>query len=369
MKFRRPAMTYIPKSMEGWEQHLSLTIVPAPFETIAPIAAGIVKVRENAIGATQGERMPPMMWLSEMQRREKSGEKGPNDPPGFPQFNGTLIWSPIEAPDVTVIEHPLDCVSGSGFPEDLARVVPDMKLTTFDSIMETARRQDHGLRIQKGRTTLRRVIATIGYDAHRWEWKEEGKPEIFENCALYKASKINARLNRSIITDYIKELGIDTEKSLFGRAFRDSLHLWPLPYAEPSASRFYCNEYDDEATKARSCGVRSNLSEELPEMFSDENFAETAGSIADLRRWESMINEARWKAGQSAERAKTDAGRLRAQLRVVEVVKQIQDEAYAAGLVSIVVRSVSKTGGLGAVMKELGKDTEAYTAFLDCYRD
>ena len=355
--------------MEGWEKHLSLTIVPAPFETIAPIAAGIVKVRENAIGATQGERMPPMMWLSEMQRREKTGEKEPSDPPGFPQFNGTLIWSPIEAPDFTVIEHPVDNVCGTGFPEDLARVLPEMTLTTFDSIMETAKRQDHSLTIRKGKTIHRSVTATIGFDQNRWEWKEEGPPESFENCALYKATHINARLNRSIITDYIKEFGLEPDRSLFGRKFQDSLHLWPLPYAEPSASWFYCNEYDDEATNARSCGVRSNLSEELPEMLSEENFAETAGSIADLTRWESMINDALWKAGQSAERAKIDAGRLRAQLRVVEVVKQIQEEAYAAGLVSIVVRSVSKAGGLGAVMKELGKDTDAYTAFWDCYRD
>ena len=173
-------MTYLPRIMEGWEQHLSLTIVPAPFEIVAPIAAGVVKVRERAIGATHGERMPPMMWLDEMRRREKSGEKGLDDPPGLPQFNGTLIWSPVETPDFTVIEHPLDDVAGTGFPKDLARVLPDMTLTTFDSIMETARRQDHSLTVRKGRTTLRSVTATIGYDEHQWEWKEEG--QLHDRC-------------------------------------------------------------------------------------------------------------------------------------------------------------------------------------------
>lgn len=116
MKFRHPSMTYIPKGMEGWEQHLSLTIVPAPFETVAPMAAGIFKARENAIGATSGERMPPMMWLTEMQDRETSGQKRPDDPPGFPQFNGILVWSPSKRQTSLSLSIRLTTFVGMAFP-------------------------------------------------------------------------------------------------------------------------------------------------------------------------------------------------------------------------------------------------------------
>lgn len=243
-----------------------------------------------------------------------------------------------------------------------------MTLTTFDSTMETARRQDHGLIIRKGPKILRRASASIGYDAHRWEWKEEGAPSDFENTTHYKAKHVNARLNRSVIAGYINRFGVDIEKSLFARIFKDSLHLWPLPYDAPSASRFYCHAYEKETANARSRGVQSRLPEPPAETPGDVDFLEMAEGIVNLRRWEQLIETVHWKAGQSSERAKTDAGRLRAQWRVVDVVKQIQEEAVAAGLAPAVVHGVSKTNGLDAVMKELGKDTDAYEAFVDCYK-
>ncbi len=368
MKFRHPTMTYLPRNMEDWEKHISLTIVPAPFEKIAPVAAGIFKVRDVAIGAKSGERMPPLMWESEMHRRHEAGEKRAGDPSGFGNFGAMLIWAPPEAANFTVIEHPLDMVGTAGFPEDLARVLPDIKLTTFDSIMETAGRQTHAMKISKGRTVLRRVVSTIGFDEHRWEWTEEGAPEDFENCQHYKAKSISARLNRTIIMDYIKAFGIDLNKSMFGRTFQQSLLLWRLDAAEPSTAEFYCKDYDSEAAKARSCGVQCRYPDDITELVVEDNFADTAIGIADMRRWEQLLNTTQWKASQSADRAKTDAGRLRAQWRVVEVVQQIQEEAVAAGLAPVVVRGIAKRNGLSRVMKELGKDTEAYSHFLDCYK-
>ncbi|WP_341368032.1 hypothetical protein [Yoonia sp. BS5-3] len=261
----------------------------------------------------------------------------------------------------------MDGITRPEFPADLARVLPSAKLITFDSIMETARRQHHGLKIRQGKYVLRKAFTTIGFEKHRWEWHEEGKPEPFEDCALYQSRQITARFNRPIMTRYIKSFGIDPDRSLFGRNFKASLHLWPLPDNEPAAIQFYCTDYDDQAVHARSCGLRKYSPSDLDDMFEEENFEQTALDLKNMDRWAKTIQQARWKAGQSAERAKTPSGRLRAQWRVVDAVKQIQEEALAAGLDPHVARSLSNTGGLNAVMKELGEDTEAYVAYQDCY--
>jgi hypothetical protein len=71
-------------------------------------------------------------------------------------FNGTLVFSPAEAPEMTVIEHPLDEVAPEDFPISLTKVLPGVALVTFWSTLETTVRQEHGYKV-----TLRGV-ASVG---------------------------------------------------------------------------------------------------------------------------------------------------------------------------------------------------------------
>ncbi len=344
-------MTYQPRTLEGWESEIAFTVAEAPFDQVAPVAAGVIRARQGPSGEIVGERRPPMMALAEMQAAATAGQA---DPPGIPVFQGVLIFSPAEAPHLTVIEHPLDFVGPAGLPEDLAKVLDTTRLYTFDSSLETANRQHHGLSLRQGERVLRRATLSRGYESRIWDWEETGDPLAIEDPARLAKKRIWERLDRALIFDYAERLGLDPAKSLFGRTFAQSVYYHPLAFDEPAAEDFLT---DTKPYDAFAAGVRSTIGLDIP----DKDFAERASLTAAFLRWERAIDKARCKAWESESRARTPAGRERAQWRLVNALREVTEDMQGYDLDFTGINWYFST--LDEPMRQLGRDTEAYRVF------
>lgn len=356
MTYRPPKLEYIPRKTERWEMHLSFTVVPLPFDQVMPLAAGVARVRDGPMAADFGAIRPPMLWMEETQEAVGAKATCADDHYDAPVFPGILVWQAAEAPEMTVIEHPVDAVARADFTEDLARLIDNVEVIRFDSIFETQTRQYHGMTIRFGPNVRRRVGVSSGWHAEGVVWEDEGAPRDFEDPARYER-RPKGRFDRTYVADCFAALGGDPETTLFGRRFSKSVHVWPLPYLSPDSAALECTAFDQSADAARRAGVTQHMPE--PE----ESFAEDATLKRNLVRWGHTIDEARWKAYQSSLRAKTAKGREAAQWRVVDVLEQVHRELAEAGCHGRVARSVTYNPGLVSIMKHLGADTEAHARF------
>ena len=212
MPFRAPRMTYAPRCFEVWEHVYAFTVVEAPFDVVEPLAAGVIRARQGPSGALPGERRLPIMALDHMQKDAAAGK----DVLGASLiFEGNLIFSPAEAPQLTVIEHPFDEVSTASFPQDLSRVMPDTRLITFDSTLESTVRALHGYLARRGDTVERHAYLSRGYQTRGWHWDESGTPLPFEDKARLGKKRIWERLDRPGVFEAAARLGLSLENTLF----------------------------------------------------------------------------------------------------------------------------------------------------------
>ena len=345
-------MTYVPRAMDVWEQHVTFTIAFAPYDAIVGTVAGVVRRREGPVGVIDGERRPPMMVLADMQQE---AEVSPAPKMHAPVFNGVLIFAPPEAPGLTVIEHPLDTVSAEGFPASLARVLPELSMVTFDSVMETALRQQHVYQVRKGNNVSRTVLLSRGWDSKDWTWQESGEIQPFEDRTRLARTRIWERLDRSEIVECTRRLGLDPERSLFGRDFAQSVLIWPLPHNEPRAAKHLSPRYANEAKLAAEHGVKPSTGD-----IQDSEWPGFTRDVAIMERLQKEMNLAIWKADQSALGAKTPDGRERAQRRLLKAIAKIDQTAVDVGFAAC---SASYFPALDRVMRELGPETESYRLF------
>lgn len=75
---------------------------------------------------------------------------------------------------------------------------------------------------------FRRTIAAHAEDGH-WSWHESGKPLPFEHPERYTARRIRDRLDRKLLTEYLREIGItvDDEASYSEAALVRQHVSWP----------------------------------------------------------------------------------------------------------------------------------------------
>ncbi len=341
MKFRAPPMSYVPRQLEAWEKTIAFTVVPQTFDAIYPAVAGVVRHREGPLSEGRDERRPPLMV--------QAGTPGQ-------MFNGTLVFSPKEAPGLTVIEHPLDEVGPEDFPTSLTKVLPEVELVTFWSNLDTTIRQEHGYKVTLGGKPMRYVRLTRGYESGHWEWEAEGAVMAFEDKDRLAEKRLWRRLDRPLIFALAGKLGLVPDASLFGRDFAASSLLSPLPYETPEAVSDMTSDHGDAAERAAMAGVRQLA----PEM-SDAEFAETARAMRSMSYWDRELSVIARKAWESSGRAKSAKGRERAQWRVVEGLTKWKADMEAIDMIN----------GLGLMakmqfdepMKALGRDTEAYRAY------
>lgn len=343
MNFRAPHMNYLPRQMEAWERFIAFTIVFQPMESLEESLAGLVRRREGAIGETVGEQRPPLMAQTQT--------------PGQ-QFNGTLVFQPKEAPGLTVIEHPLDHVALESFSNALAKVLPDERIITFWSDLDTSTRQSHGYKVIEKGNRARYVELSRGYNSQSWEWDEAGEVQPLEDVSRLQKKQIWHRLDRALIFDYASKAGLDPKRSLFAREFGQSVLYWPLPVDAPEAATSLAN-HAKSADAAKAAGVAGFFGmEELNQ--SDAEFVSTAKMMKVMVHWDRALSALLYKAGQSAQRAKTPKGRERAQWRVIEGLTQWKKDMEAIGMTRghrMITLPFNKT------MKELGTDTEAYRVY------
>jgi hypothetical protein len=76
-QFRPPKMSYAPGIFETWEYIFSFTVVDAPFETVRPIAEGVIRARQGPSGEIVGECRPPLMAQSQMQADADANQATP----------------------------------------------------------------------------------------------------------------------------------------------------------------------------------------------------------------------------------------------------------------------------------------------------
>ncbi len=340
MDFRAPHMTYAPLTLEGWEKFVAFTLIRAPFEEVQPVAAGVIRHREGPMGEMTGERRPPLMV------RQQTPEQ---------IFNGTLVFSPKEAPGITLIEHPLDDVAPEDFPTSLAKVLPDADLVTIWSDLATATRQEHGFKVTRGENLVRYVRLTRGYESSRWSWEASGEVQAFEDAKRLAAKKVWDRLDRRLLFDYATAFGIDPERSLFGRHFAQSVLYYPLPYTKATASADMTTDHAAAAEIADMSGVQHALPK-----TEDAEFASNAEIMSTLVYWDRELSVLQRKAWESSQRAKTPAGRERAQWRVIEGLQRWKSGMEAIGMTS---GFRFRTINFESTMKDLGQTTEAYRTY------
>ncbi len=338
-------MAYQPKTLEGWETQIAFTIVELPFDTVEPVASGVIRARQGPSGKVLGERRPPMM-VSEEKRAKSDADE--------PFFEGALVYSPAEAPHLTVIEHPLDWVSSEGLPKSLAKRLAQTRLITFDSVLETRHRQMQGFQVRIGATLLRHAYLSRGFAARGWDWDEEGAPLPFEDAMRLAKKRIWERHDRALMFDYAAKLGLKPERSLFGRDFAQSVHYVPLPFNDPEAAS---DMADIDPSAARQAGVEPDIGI----FISDAEYPEYATLAGAMQRWERALDQARVKAWNSARNAKTPKGRERAQWRVIEVIREVTEDMRKHDIAEHQVGLYFS--GLKQPMRELGKDTEAYRIY------
>ncbi len=340
MTFRPPAMTYTPRKLEGWERFIAFTLVTAPFEAVQPAIAGVVRHRDGPMSKTEGEHRPPLMAMEQTPGQE---------------FNGTLVWSPAEMPSATVIEHPLDEVAPEDFPASLTKVLPEATLVTFWSTLDTTIRQEHGYKVLQGGEIIRRALITRGYDSGHWEWHETGEPQDFENTVRLAEKRVWRRLDRKLVFDYAAALGLDPDRSLFGRDFARSVFYAPLPYTKPETVAKITTAYAEDADHAALKMVK-----QVAPNVSDAEFEIMAKGISSIAYWDVELSAMARKAWDSSERAKTQKGRERAQWRVVEGLRRWRRDMEALGM----TKGLNMfQGQFNHQMKALGTDTEAYRAY------
>ena len=357
MTFRAPRMTYAPRTLEGWEHVISFTVIDAPYDVVRPVAVSVIRARQGPSGEIEGERRPPMMALDQMQKAATDGRDGKA---ASLIVEGVLIYSPAEAPHLTVIEHPLDYVGPAGFPEDLSRIMPDTRLVTFDSELETTARAFHGVSVRRGAAVERRVHLSRGHETSAWYWEDEGEPQPFEDNTRLAKKRIWERLDRPLIFDYAAKLGLSLDDTLFGRNFAASVYYYPLAHDSPEAIAFAANIQPEAAFDA---GVETSLG--IP--LSDKEFPQLAGFIGANMKWERQIDQARVKAWSSAKSAKTPAGRERAQWRVVDTVREIAEDMRQYDVAEEHIELC--LGTLSPPMEALGTKTEAYRVFKGLARN
>ncbi len=333
-------MDYTPRKLAGWERNIAFTLVSAPFEATRSAIAGVVRHRDGPMSETEGERRPPLMVMEQT--------------PGQ-IFNGTLVWSPAELPSATVIEHPLDEVGPEDFPASLTKVLPDLTMVTFWSNLDTTIRQEHGYKVTKDRKVIRRASVSRGYESGHWEWDETGEPQDFEKPARLTEKRVWRRLDRELIFDYAAALGLDPDRSLFGRNFARSVLYAPLPYTQPETVTELTTEHADAADRAALAMVRRTAPE-----ISDADFEDMAKGMASMAYWDRELSSIARKAWESSQRAKTPQGRERAQWRVVEGLTRWRRDMESLGMTRGFYMFQFQ---FNETMKDLGADTEAYQAY------
>lgn len=359
-------MTYQPRRMETWDRYVNFTIISAQFDEVHKTIGGVIRRREGPVGVIEGELRPPLLVQSQENAKSGSGRPGAGPRPGAGNFNGTLIASPAEAPHMTLIEHPLSDVTSESLPASLARVMPNVTMVSFLSEMETENRQRHGYHLRTGAQTGmvdepgRWVELSRGWESLTWGWDEDGARQPFEDAERLSAKQVWRRVDRALIFDYAKELGLEPERSLFGRDFARSVLVWPLPDDDARARIFLTSAYEKEAREAEEKGVPPHLPQPLD--IADNDFERVASGIAAHTRWERAISAATHDLASS--QATTPRGRERAQERFLDVLRQIDGEMRKSEH-GFDIRQLCEHSD--EHMRRLGKDTPAYAEFRRHY--
>ncbi len=135
---------------------------------------------------------------------------------------------------------------------------------------------------------------------------------------------------------------------------------YPVAPDRPEAAKALS---DIDPTTAFAAGVEPTIGMAV----ADTDFPEHASLMAAMMRWERLLDQARWKAAQSATRAKTQKGRERAQWRVIDTIRDVTEDMQNYDL------DHSYTGAylsqLNSVMYDLGSKSEAYQIYRGLCRN
>jgi hypothetical protein len=140
-----------------------------------------------------------------------------------------IFWEPIGHPNKTVMMgHHADGMAHSVFRLSEDSPYTWINVRIYDNPTYPTCCFDY---YSNHRRTERRLAASMQEDG--WHFIEKGPVQPFENPAYYARHQIQDRLNREIVTEYMRKLGFNIEQEAFWCSEKAGYFLWqerpPLP--------------------------------------------------------------------------------------------------------------------------------------------
>lgn len=257
----RPKMTYVKGAMRPEDQYIALYVVQAPFDQVKDMLGGLFCAIDGPAELIEGDARSPFIAQDDVYREMR---KRANGAPTDRGFNGMVVWQPHEAPHLTVIEKPLDAVGTDSIylPKAISQFDPSLWITAFHSEMEVKSRTLHGFSVRQGNVILRDYEVSKGIHKTGWHEIDSGTPIPWENTQRRQERQVSKRLDRTLLLSYVQALGIDLERSLYGRDFAQSFSMLPLLGGWPHDDRVPTRVFQDSLERARDMGIVSGLGEE-----------------------------------------------------------------------------------------------------------
>ena len=132
-------------------------------------------------------------------------------------------------------------------------------------------------------------------DRRGWYIEAEGVPDSIEDLALYRHRSPRKRLNREVLFNYARKLGLDPDRSLFARRFIRSVMIEPLCALSPAEFPEPTRDYEAERQRAIALGIGSREAafSERGTRWKDERpyiAEDRAADAIEKRLWSRLFN-------------------------------------------------------------------------------
>lgn len=211
---------------------ISVTVCFAPFDRVLALAAGVHRARWGATFVTEGETASPHA-IHDRNRTKAAMTRAATGARNLFSTWGLTISTPEAKPDITLIEH----WGNEGIVSDMFRLEPDLPNVEIYSLFDCATREQHAFAVRNGSRTIRRVAVSRGFDTRGWHWEEDGETQSYERPERYRATSVKARLDRELLFDYARALGVDMQACLAHRHLARSAHIEKMNPSDPTDAR------------------------------------------------------------------------------------------------------------------------------------
>ena len=131
-----------------------------------------------------------------------------------------LIYSPVLPNEVSVFISN----SADGWYTLVNRLCAELKSNCISIVStEGVNLPANMIRIYENGESVRYVRSML--DGDKWDFFEKGVIQFFEEPSYYKRRKIRDRLDRKIIVDYLRRIGVDIEREEFWSSIEAAFYL------------------------------------------------------------------------------------------------------------------------------------------------